>query len=512
VLLGLVAGPQDVPPVDRFADAPVLAARIDGFVEKHWQEQGVKPAALTDDLAFLRRVTLDLAGRIPTVQEATAFADDRSPDKRSQAVRRLMESPEYALHLGRVFDDMVQGKFAGEAEFVEYLRAAVAAHKPWDQMFREMMLGPWDKQELKPANRFLARRANNLDDLTTDIARVFFGVNISCAKCHDHPLVLDWKQDHYYGMASFLNRTYEGSKGKGARNTEVTEKPASPVQFVTTKGERRTAKPMFLSGRIVEEPAKSTTYSPREQMVQVALEEKQFFSRAIVNRLWEYLLGRGLVSPVDQMHSANPPAVPDVLEWLADDLATHGYDLDRLIAGIVSSRVYQLASLKAESARQPAETAFARAPLRPLTPQQYALSLLLATGDGTYDQTSEASARAKRYRSLEGQCGSLLKSGSLDARTDRFQSSTTEALFMSNHAEVQKLVTPAGNNLVARLVALTDTKQLVETATWSVLGRPPQPEEQAYLGKWVDGHKDRAKACGELVWALLTSAEFRFNH
>ncbi len=512
VLLGLVNGPQDVPPVDRFADAPALAARIDGLVEKHWQEQGVKPAALTDDPTFLRRLTLDLAGRIPTTREARNFADDRSPDKRAQAVRRLMESPEYALHLGRVLDEMIQGKFAGESEFVEFLRASVAARKPWDQLFREMMLGPWDTPERKAANRFLARRANSLDDLTTDIARVFFGVNISCAKCHDHPLVLDWKQDHYYGMASFLNRTYEGSKGKGARNTEVTEKPASPVQFVTTKGERRTAKAMFLSGRIVEEPDKSVAFSPRERLVQVALEEKQFFSRAIVNRLWEYLLGRGLVSPVDQMHSANPPAVPDLLEWLADDLATHGYDLDRLIAGIVSSRVYQLASTKTEAERQPPDTAFARALLRPLTPQQYALSMLLATGDGSYDQASDAAARAKRYRALEGQCGSLLKSGSLDPRTDRFQSSTTEALFMSNHAEVQKLVMPAGNNLVVDLAPIADTKQLVEAAIWAVLSRPPSAEEQAFLCKWVDGHKDRAKACSELVWALLTSAEFRFNH
>src|SRR5262249_17386940 len=116
VLLGLVTSPQDHPPVDRFADAPAMAARIDGFVEKHWQEHGGKPAALTDVLAFLRRVTLDLAGRIPTVQEATAFADDRSPDKRGRAVRRLMEGPEYALHLGRVIDDMIQGKLAGEGE------------------------------------------------------------------------------------------------------------------------------------------------------------------------------------------------------------------------------------------------------------------------------------------------------------------------------------------------------------------------------------------------------------
>jgi hypothetical protein len=269
---------------------------------------------------------------------------------------------------------------------------------------------------------------------------------------------------------------------------------------------------MFLSGRVVEEPAKSATYSPREELVKVALEEKHFFSRAIVNRLWDYLFGRGLVTPVDQMHSANPPAVADVLEWLADDLAGHGYDLDRVVVGLVSSRVYQLASTKIDAAQQPGETAFARALLRALTPQQYALSLLLATGADTYDQAPNAAARAKNYRTLEGQCNGLLKPRLLDVRSDRFQSSTAEALFMSNHPDVQKLVTPAGNNLVARLASLSDAQEIIATAMWSVLSRPPQPEEQAYLSKWLAGHKDRSKACSELVWALMTSAEFRFNH
>src|SRR5262249_33947387 len=160
-----------------------------------------------------------------------------------------------------------------------------------------------------------------------------------------HPLVQDWKQDHYFGMAAFFNPTYEGSKGK--RGAGVQEKPTAPVSFVTTKGQRRTARTMFLSGRVIEEPAeKNAAVSRREQLVRVALEEKGFFSRAIVNRLWAYFLGRGLVQPLDQMHSANPPAVPDLLEWLADDFAAHGYRLDRLVAGLVLSRAYQLASTR----------------------------------------------------------------------------------------------------------------------------------------------------------------------
>ncbi|HEX5273413.1 MAG TPA: DUF1549 domain-containing protein [Gemmataceae bacterium] len=489
------------------ADAPKLAATIDDFFTRHWQSAGVKPAALADDATFLRRLTIDLAGRVPTREEAVAFAQDHASDKRARAIRRLMGGPECALAMGRALDETIQGKYAGDADFIEYLRAAVAEHRPWDAMFRDMMLGPWDTKERKRADRFLVRRQASLEELTADSTSVFFGVNVSCARCHDHPLVPDWTQDHYYGMASFFVRTAEAAKGKKA---DVGEKPVSDIQFVTTKGDRHTAKVMFLTGKTLDAAA---TQGRREQLVKVALDEKTFFSRAIVNRVWAHFLGRGLVHPLDQMHSANPPSVPGVLEWLADDLAAHGYDLDRLVAGIVSSHVYQLSSTKPAEGEPPADKEFARALMRPLSPQEYALSLLLATADGGFDEAKTADARARKYRELEGQAAALVKPGALDGRAEKYQASTGEALFLSNRADVQKLVAPSGKNLVARLAAVTDNGAMVDTAVWTVLGRAPEADERAFLAGWVAGRKgDRAKACGELVWALATSAEFRFNH
>jgi Protein of unknown function (DUF1549)/Protein of unknown function (DUF1553) len=497
------------PAADRLAAAPAIAARIDGFAEKHWTEKQIKPAAACSDADFLRRVSLDLAGRVPTVRETTLLLEDKSPDKRQQAIRRLMSGPEYSLHLGRVLDDSMQGKYAGDPDFLEYLRSSLVEHKSWDKMFREIMLGPWDTKESKRADRFLVRRLTSLDDLTNDTARVFFGVNISCAKCHDHPLVQDWKQDHYYGLASFFNRT------QGAKNAmAVMEKNNGDVQFVTTKGERKTAKLMFLSGKVIDEPAAKSgqpAFSRREQIVNIALEEKQFFSRAMVNRLWAYFMGRGLVHPIDQMHSANPPSIPDLLEWLADDFADNGYDIDRLVAAIVSTRVYQQTSLKSGDDSPPPDQ-FARAALRPLTPYQYAMSLALVTGDASYEQLDPAS-RQRKFRELEGQFGRIVKAELLDRATDRYQASTNEALYISNHPDVQKLVVPMGNNLLARLVTLTDNKQAVETAIETILSRPADTEEREYLVKWLEQHKqDRVKALGEMVWALMTSAEFRFNH
>lgn len=503
----------------RFAAATNVAKRVDALTADYWRQNKVQPAPRCDDATFLRRITLDLTGRIPTYDEARAFAADSTPDKRRRVLRRLLDGPEYPLHLGRMLDDMLQGRLAGDGEFLEYLRVAVREHRPWDRMFREIMLGPWDKHA-KGAQRFLARRIGNLDDLTNDTARVFFGVNVSCAKCHDHPLVSDWKQDHYYGMASFFNPTYEGSKGKGrAAMNEFMEKLTEQVMFVTTKGERRTARNLFLSNQVVEEkagPPKPGTSSPggREQLVKVALEERTFFSRAIVNQLWAYFMGQGLVHPVDQMHSANPPEIPDLLEFLAEDFAAEGYALERVIVALLSSEVYQLASHKNDnSADRSAERNLARAALRPLTPRQYALSLVLAAGEPGYDTTTTAEARLQRYRSLEGQSSQLLRLDVLDPRTDRFQSSTGEALFMSNQPALQKWLEPKGKNLAARLAAIPDSQQAVTQAIWSILSRAPETDELSYLAAWLDGQQaTRGKACAELVWALLTSAEFRFNH
>jgi hypothetical protein len=486
-----------------------VAVRIDDFATKHWQSAGVKPAELAPDAVFLRRVTLDLAGRIPTVQEAKSFLADPAADKRARAIRRLLESPEYAMHMGRVLDEIVQDRYSGDGEFLEYLRASVAKHKPWDQVFREVLLGPWDQPEIKPANQFLFRRIKSLEDLTTDTSRVFFGVNVSCAQCHDHPLVRDWKQDHYYGMASFFNRT--SAKGIGKFGQGVDEKTSGEVMFSTRKGEKRTAKMMFLSSKIIEEPAKkdlNAPFSRREQLVKAALEERNFFSKAIVNQLWANFLGRGLVHPVDQMHSANLPAIPGLLEWLGEDLASHGYNLDRLVAGIVSSRIYQLDSTRSKGG----ERDFAQASLRALTPQQYAVSLILATGDNNLDAAKDAKSCEAAARNLERAASSLVKSKLLDPRGDRHQASTSEALFMSNHPEVQKLIEPTKTNLTGRLLALTDTKEVIDTAIWTLLSRAPEAEERDYLVKWLESKPDRARACRQLVWSLMTSAEFRFNH
>lgn len=510
-----------------WAGFETVAAKIDELVAQHWQAAGVQPADAADDATFYRRVMLDLAGRVPSRREAQAFVQDAAPGKRAAAALRLVSGPEFPLHFANVLDDMLQGRHAGDREFVAYLRDGLKNRATWDQIFREVVLGPWDTPERKRAERFLERRVQNTDEVTNDVSRIFFGVDISCAKCHDHPLVEDWKQDHFYGLSSFFNRTYQF---RGEQNL-IGEKDDGEIEFVTRGGENRKAKLMFLSGRVLEEPALADDperkaqleqakkdkkylpprYSRREKLVQAALEDRRMFSRAIANRVCAYLLGRGLVHPVDQMHSANPAAIPALLDWLAEDFAANGYHLERLAAGIAASRVYQLSSNWPEGANRPAPEQFAVAPLRPLSPKQYAVSLVFAAGDESFDDLADDAARGERHKQLDDRAGGLIRD--LDPRADEFQSSVGESLFMSNHPSVQQLVTPAGKNLVARMLEAPDDAQLVELAAWTLFSRPPGGDEPAFLAGWLAARStDRRAACRDLVWALLTSAEFRFNH
>jgi hypothetical protein len=523
--------------------AQQVAAKIDGFLESHWIAHQVQPADRADAATFLRRLMLDLNGRIPTTNELDEFLSDKSDDKRRKMVDRLINGPEFPLHIGSVLDQMVQTRYAGNKDFLDYMRKSVRDSKSWDTIFRELMLGPWDTEQSKPSNRFLDKRAKKSDVLAVDAARVFFGVDISCAKCHDHPLVDDWKQEHFYGMVAFFNRT-TGGKGK------VGEKNEGEVTFLGADGKENVAKVMFLSGQVIEEPTAATAksdkeklppFSRREQLVKVAIEQQKYFSRAIVNRLWGYFFGQGLIHPVDQMHSGNESAIPGLLEWLSEDFANSNYDLRKLVTALVNSRAYQLSSRWEQGSPLPAPTRFAAATLRPLSQRQLAFSLLQATGNADISEPNDIQSRVERYTGVTGlrrieqyltiekQATNL--TSSLDPRSDDFHSSVAEALFMSNNAATQELIAGETDNLSAQLNEIQDNRVLVKQAVNTILSRQPSEDELTRLSEWLaDTNKlndkandklndkgsgeanDRRKAIEQLVWSLITSAEFRFNH
>jgi hypothetical protein len=494
------SGPTVVPPPP---SAVETAEAIDAILVEHWRSQGLVPAERADDGTLLRRLMLDLHGRLPTVDELDDLQRDADAQRIASTLERLLADERFSLHFAWVVDAWVQGNYAGDDAFVGWLRQAFAAERGWDDVFRAMLVGPWQEEADRPASKFLQKRAKNLDALTADSARVFFGVDISCARCHDHPLVDDWKQRHYYGLAAFFGRTKEDKKAPGG----VVEKNDGEVTY-SAGGKQATAALVYLNGATIASAAKE---SRRERLVRTALDERRMFSRAAVNRVWAWFFGRGLIHPVDQMHAANVPSVPRLLDRLADDFSASGYDLRFLCEAIVRSRAYQMSSRwTGPTDRLPPEDAFAVARLRPLTREQFACAAEQALGPAIVTEKSEAALRRDAYLAVEKRAGAWW--GRLDPPGMPHQSSAAEALFLSNHATLAELTQPRDENLAARLIASSDDGAAVELAFRTLLARSPNAQERRAAIAWLQEQVDRTKGISPLLWSLVTSAEFRFNH
>jgi hypothetical protein len=513
------------------ADRP-MEATIDHYIDSRLQDEGIKPAAPADDATVIRRLTLDLVGRIPTLVETQAYIASTDPAKKTKLVERLLASPGFVRHLTNELDAMLMGE--QRASVRNYLAPAVAENRSWDRIFRELLLADESDPAQKGAGEFLRPRLNDLDRLTNDVSVLFFGVNVSCAQCHDHPLVHDWKQDHFFGMKGFFARTFDSGGFVGEREFGV-------VKFTPNKGKEKQAALMFLSGKTIEVPnlreptaqelkqekerieqlKKNKTppprpsFSARAKLVEVSLQpdQREFFARALVNRTWYRLFGYGLVMPLDQMHSENPASHPELLAWLARDTAEHGYDLRRLIRGLVLSKAYARGSRWDGESDAPQARLFAVARLRPLTPMQLALSLRVAAADPqSFAADVKPEEVEKRLETLE--TGARGLAGLFPQPGENFQVGVGEALLFSNSDRIQKEVLADGTDrLLGRLKLIQDPKQLVETAVGTVLCRTPDAEEATALAGYLRERADRpSDACRQMVWALLTSAEFRFNH
>ena len=535
-LIAMVAFPMMSVAAELLPEDMPIECVIDRYIQQKIDVKNCNPAPIADDSTILRRTTLDLAGRIPTLLEAQSYAASTEPDKRTKAVDRLMSSPDFAFHFRNCLEGLLSGGLRNSlGDWRDYLLKSVRQNRPWDQLFREMMTGDEEDPEIKPALNFLRTRARDLDQLTNDSSSLFFGVNVSCAKCHDHPLVDDWKQDHYFGMSSFFNRIYL------TKMNVVAEKFSGDVKFKTTKGEEKVARIMFLTGATVDAPVieKSAEqikqendeinrqtqddkagppprpeFSPRARLVELALQadNNRFFARNAVNRIWALLMGRGLVHPLDQMHSANPASHPELLEWLSRDLVAHQYDLQRLIRGIVSSRTYARSSVWDSASEAPSADLFALAIIRPLSTRQYSLSLRIASLNPETIVATTAAEWPNRRDELERNADDL--ANQFEVPGENFQIGVDEALLFSNNSRLwDDYVRDDAATLVGCLKQKNDQVLQIETAFWTVFSRSPLPDERSTCEAFLaERSLNPIAGMRQLVWGLLASPELRFNH
>lgn len=552
------------------ARAEDLSRTVDKQLEAGLSVHGIERAAdPADDYEFVRRAGLDLTGVIPTADEVRAFAADRAADKHERLIDRLLAGEECAEHLAAVFDVMWMERRPDEHvpsdEWRAYLTESFRRNKPLDVLVREILSSDGADPATRPAAKFILDREAAHDQLVRDVGRLFLGVDLQCAQCHDHPTVDDYRHRHYYGLHVFIAGTKLYRVPGSGGITQLQEEAVREATFasVFTPDVQNKTGPRIMDGpaleipdfkkgeEYVEKPSSKTRGVPKFSL-RAALSqtlpraETREFARNMANRLWAQLMGRGVVHPLDMHHRGNPPTNPQLLEALTDGLIVAKFDARQFLRQLARTQTYRRSSLAplGVDADSIPETSYAVANLKPLSPEQLFASFVRATGnEATLESEIDAALQAAESLATKTAATADVAAASTTSPTEaakqkarvaerskrikafadlfgstpgspegEFQASLTQALFLANAPSVAAWLTPQHNNLPERLIAVSSPQGVADTAYLAILSRPASAEELQSVAELLDRTEDRGTAIGQLIWSLVASAEFRLNH
>jgi hypothetical protein len=521
LLAGVLPAARAGKPADNAQDAQVLAMKIDAHLADAWAAAKVKPAPLADDATYLRRVYLDITGKIPPASEVRRFMRDSTPDKRRRVVEQLLDSPGYVNH----FSDVWRHLMLPEADtnfqirytslgFENWLRKKFGDNAGYDEVARELITQPVGNNpngyfdyygqggQVSPMSFYLAKEAKP-ENLAASMTRILLGVRVECAQCHDHPFA-KWKREQFWGQAAF----FAGIQGRGQNGFIGNLRELPDRRELAIPNTERVAQAVFLDGK---EPQWKYKVGARETFADwVTAPENPFFARATVNRLWAQFFGTGIVEPVDDFKDDNPPSHPELLDELSRSFVAHKFDFKFLIRAITASEAYQLSSIPTDPAQED-QRLFARMAVKGLTPEQLFDSFSQATG------FRDPTPRSQRAFIFNDTRQDFLSKFTQQDRLTEIQTSIPQALAMMNNPLVTNATHPSRGETLAAIAdaPFMDTSGRVEALFLAALSRKPSPEELARLVPYVNGggpKHDSKRALGDVFWALLNSAEFVLNH
>ena len=507
----------------RADDVQDLADKIDRQIEARWNSDGVTPADVAGDPEFLRRVSLHVAGSIPPVADARQFLRSDSLDKRRQLVDQLLESPHYITNFSNFWTRVMMPESATDLQglaqrpgFQAWLRQHLANNTHYNKLVYELLTTPLagdrslnaamqNTETLTPIAFFTTKQIKP-ENLAAATSRMFLGIRIECAQCHNHPHDV-WKQEQFWGYAAFF---------AGIERINRTDDFVGQVKEVFDRREltipdhETVVQAMYLDGT---QPQWRSRVSSRRTLADwMTAKQNPYFSRAVVNRLWGHFFGVGIVDPIDDFGETNKPSHPELLNELAADFAAHDFDLKYLIRGITASRTYQRSSRKTHPSQSEPQQ-FARMAVQGLTGEQLFDSIAVAVGhleSFQQQQPFQLNQTGPRAEFLE------LFAPDNNSATER-QTSILQALALMNG---QFTSTATSLDQSSTLTAICEfplmkTPDRIEALYLSALTRRPRPEELARLVKYVESggpSKNQKQALTDVFWALLNSSEFLFNH
>lgn len=491
------------------SDSVVLADRIDRRILARWDAQKVTPTSDADDTAFVRRVSLDLVGRIPSGAEVRTFLNDAMPEKRAKLVARLVDSAAHARHAASFWRQQWipqanTPQFALLAdEMDEWLAYQLRKGVSYDRLVRELMTvsrarvsadGQPDRNAAPTA--FLVAGEFKPENLAANTTRAFLGINLDCAQCHNHPFAR-WTRDEFWQTAAFFARP----KSTG------TESVLLRVEIPNTN--------QAVGPKLLADPQPSWPETLHDETGRTILanwvtaKDNPYFARNAANRVWANLLGTGLVEPLDDLSSENPASHPELLDDLATAFADSGFDLKFLTTAIVLTKTYQLSSAAAPGDESADPQLFARFAVRGLTGEQLYDSLRIAGGlPVVRDDLDSVNARRERQKFAE------------KFRVERAgtaQRSILQSLSLMNGKLTAGLTTIEATPTLRAVsdAPFLDTNEKIDSLFLAALGRQPTGDELVPLVKYVEGegtHGESKKALADIFWALLNSSEFNTNH
>ncbi|SFI08221.1 DUF1549 domain-containing protein [Planctomicrobium piriforme] len=502
-------------------DLPPIRNVVDETVFKKLQKLGIPPSPVCDDATFVRRVTVDITGRLPTETQVRDFIANADPEKRNRLIDALLDSPEYADCFANKWNMILRNKRRqdldrdGTYEFHQWIWDSLYENKPYDQFVKEIITASGDPQWNPPVVWY--REVAEVEQQAEDTAQLFLGVRIQCARCHHHPYER-WSQDDYYGLAAFFSRV--GRKELGAEvarnsrdrriyhNDGIAELPHPRT--------RENLKPVALGGPELNIPAER---DPRFYLASwLAEPDNAFFARCLVNRYWKHFFNRGIVEPEDDMRETNPPCNPELLDGLSRSFVESGYDLKGLVRLICQSSTYQLSSDPNEFNARDKQN-FSRYYPKRLPAESLYDAFHQVTGTTQSYAGMPAGSRALQLPDVSVGPYFLKVFGQPQADSacecERSQSANlAQSLHLLNSQEVQsKIGSPTGRaHQLAQETGRTHAERLTELYYWVFARAPDEQELQTGL-TYLEKHKDNLNVAYEdIVWALINTKEFLFNH
>jgi len=521
--LGTIAASFVTLPQERKGAYPVVESTntIDKFVFDNLKALNVVPSAVSNDTEFLRRVTLDTIGRLPTTEEISAFEANTAPDKRAKTIDALLEKPEFADYRTMRLADLLRvnprklgngnGALSERAAvlFYEWIWNSVRDNKPYDQFVRELITARGSTYQVGPANFFRIERLAN--DRMENIGQAFLGVRMACARCHKHPFDR-WTTDDYWNFAAFDAKVSNRggrleaeeivgySHGAGLRNESVTGRNRGKIAPPTFLGEKQPAQ---------EQP--DMVVGLANWMTDA---KNPFFARAFVNRLWSYYFGRGIIHPVDDMRSTSPESVPGLLDALANEFVEHKYDTKHMIRLILNSRTYQTSSVP--NASNQSDDRFFSHFMPKAMPAQVLLDII-DQACGVQEQFGSFPERARAVQAAVPIGNSFLDAFGQSHREflteidPKLEPNLVQTLTMINSPYIENKVEGGKVSQTISKEAKTDDA-VVRECYLRVFCREPSPVEMGQATSIISKAKNRAEGTQDLLWALLTAREFYFNH